>query len=340
MNNSKTYSIFIFLSIVLVAMFFVNLAVGSLAIPVSEVFSVLFKGEAGKPSWEYIVLGFRLPKAIVAILTGISLPIAGMLMQSLFRNPMAEPYVLGLSSGASLGVALVVLGAGFLPLGIQQYATSAYSLVLASVAGSFLVLFAVLLAINKVKSTATLLIIGLMFSSFAGAFVGVLSYFSTAEDLKRFTFWAMGSLSNHSWHDIFILFVATFAGIIICLFLIKSLNTLMLGESYAQTMGVNIRKTRYRIIIATGILTGSVTAFVGPIAFIGLAVPHISRIVFKTGNHFVLFFANMIIGAIVLLLSDTLSQIPGSSMVLPINAVTSIIGAPIVISMLLKHKNI
>lgn len=340
MNNSKTYSIFIFLSIVLVAMFFVNLTVGSLAIPVSEVFSVLFKGEAGKPSWEYIVLGFRLPKAIVAILTGISLPIAGMLMQSLFRNPMAEPYVLGLSSGASLGVALVVLGAGLLPLGIQQYATSAYSLVLASVAGSFLVLFAVLLAINKVKSTATLLIIGLMFSSFAGAFVGVLSYFSTAEDLKRFTFWAMGSLSNHSWHDIFILFVATFAGIIICLFLIKSLNTLMLGESYAQTMGVNIRKTRYQIIIATGILTGSITAFVGPIAFIGLAVPHISRIVFKTSNHFVLFFANMIIGAIVLLLSDTLSQIPGSSMVLPINAVTSIIGAPIVISMLLKHKNI
>jgi len=340
MNTRKTYSIFVFLSVVLVAMFFVNLAMGSLSIPVSEVFSVLFQGEASKPSWEYIVLGFRFPKAIVAILTGISLPIAGMLMQSLFRNPMAEPYVLGLSSGASLGVALVVLGAGFLPFGIQQYATSPYSLVLASVGGSFMVLSAVLIAINKVKSTATLLIIGLMFSSFSGALVGVLSYFSTSEDLKKFTFWAMGSLSNHSWQDILILFVATLTGIIICLFLTKSMNTLMLGESYGQTMGVNIKKTRYRIVIATGILTGSVTAFVGPIAFIGLAVPHISRIVFKTSNHFVLFFANMLIGAIVLLISDILSQIPGTSTVLPINAVTSIIGAPIVISMLLKQKNV
>lgn len=313
---------------------------GSLSIPVSEVFSVLFQGGASKPSWEYIVLGFRFPKAIVAILTGISLPIAGMLMQSLFRNPMAEPYVLGLSSGASLGVALVVLGAGFLPLGIQQYATSPYSLVLASVAGSFTVLFGVLLAINKVRSTATLLIVGLMFSSFSGALVGVLSYFSTAEDLKRFTFWAMGSLSNHSWQDIFILFITTLVGLSICLVLTKSLNTLMLGETYAQTIGVNIKKTRYQIIIATGILTGSVTAFVGPIAFIGLAVPHISRIIFKTSNHFVLFFANMIIGAIVLLVSDVLSQIPGSSIILPINAVTSIIGAPIVISMLLKQKSV
>ncbi|HLV46559.1 MAG TPA: iron ABC transporter permease [Flavobacterium sp.] len=339
MISRKTY-LFVFLFVVLVAMFFVNLAMGSLSIPVSEVFSVLFQGEASKPSWEYIVLGFRFPKAIVAILTGISLPIAGMLMQSLFRNPMAEPYVLGLSSGASLGVALVVLGAGFLPLGIQQYVTSPYSLVLASVAGSFTVLFGVLLAINKVRSTATLLIVGLMFSSFSGALVGVLSYFSTAEDLKRFTFWAMGSLSNHSWQDIFILFITTLVGLAICLVLTKSLNTLMLGETYAQTIGVNIKKTRYQIIIATGILTGSVTAFVGPIAFIGLAVPHISRIIFKTSNHFVLFFANMIIGAIVLLVSDVLSQIPGSSIILPINAVTSIIGAPIVISMLLKQKNV
>src|SRR5690606_2316654 len=263
MISRKTY-LFVFLFVVLVAMFFVNLAMGSLSIPVSEVFSVLFQGEASKPSWEYIVLGFRFPKAIVAILTGISLPIAGMLMQSLFRNPMAEPYVLGLSSGASLGVALVVLGAGFLPLGIQQYVTSPYSLVLASVAGSFTVLFGVLLAINKVRSTATLLIVGLMFSSFSGALVGVLSYFSTAEDLKRFTFWAMGSLSNHSWQDIFILFITTLVGLAICLVLTKSLNTLMLGETYAQTIGVNIKKTRYQIIIATGILTGSVTAFVGP----------------------------------------------------------------------------
>ena len=340
MTSKKTYLFLGLLSMILIGVFLLNIAIGSISIPVAEVFSVLIKGESSKPSWEYIILDFRLPKAIVAILTGISLPLAGMLMQSLFRNPMAEPYVLGLSSGASLGVALLVLGASFLPMGFQVAATSAYGLVLASVAGSFLVLFAILLAINKVKSTATLLIIGLMFSSFAAAFVGVLSYFSTAEDLKRFTFWAMGSLSNHSWNDILILFAATSVGAIICLFLIKSLNTLLLGESYAQTMGVQVKKTRYYIIIATGILTGSVTAFVGPIAFIGLAVPHISRIVFRTGNHFVLFFANIIIGAIVLLVSDTLSQIPGTSIVLPINAITSIIGAPIVISMLLKHKDI
>lgn len=341
MKVRKTYMILSGLALLLMIVFLLNLSVGSLMIPASEVFAILFTdAPRAKPSWVYIVTDFRLPKAIVAMLTGIALPIAGMLMQSLFRNPMAEPYVLGLSSGASLGVALVILGVSFLPLWLQPYLTSPYSLVLASVLGSFVVLSAVLLAINKVKSTATLLIIGLMFSSFSGALVGVLSYFSSAENLKRFTFWAMGSLSNHSWHDIIVLCMATLLGLLICLYLTKSLNSLLLGESYAQTMGVDIKKTRLYIIVATGILTGGITAFVGPVAFVGLAVPHISRIIFRSSNHFVLFFANMFIGAIVLLLSDMISQLPGSSMVLPINAITSIIGAPIVISMLLNQKRL
>ncbi len=332
--------LFCVLGAMLVVAFVVNLSMGSLHIPFSQIIDILLGKGAEKVSWEYIILNYRLPKALTAIMVGLSLSVCGMLMQTLFRNPMAESYVLGLSSGASLGVAIIILGAGFLPLFIKQYLVSAYAVVIASVMGSLIVLIVVLLVSRKVKDSMTLLIIGLMFASFTGAIVGVLSYFSTAEELQKYTFWALGSLGNQSWSNIAILFGSILTGAILSFLSLKTLNALLLGENYARSMGINIKKSRYIIIIATGILSGACTAFVGPVAFVGLAVPHISRMLFKTSNHFILFFANCFLGALVLLICDSLCQLPGEAFLLPINAVTSMAGAPVVIWLLINRKSI
>jgi len=326
------------LFLLLLLFFIINLSTGSVYIPFKKVVSILMFQECEKESWKYIILNYRLPKAIVAILVGIALSVSGMLMQTLFKNPMADPYVLGLSSGSSLGVALVILGSGLLPIAIKGFLTSSLAIVFASIIGSLAVLFIILLVARKVRDTMTLLIIGLMFGSFAAAIVGVLSYFSTAEDLKRFTFWALGSLGNLSWNIIAIMTMAIIIGLAISFRYIKTLNALLLGENYARSLGVNIKKSRLFIILATAILTGACTAFAGPIAFIGLAIPHISKIIFKSSNHFVLFFANILLGAIILLLCETLCQLPGESYTLPINAITSIIGAPVVIYLLLRKS--
>ena len=292
-----------------------------------------------KESWEIILWNFRLPKAFTAILVGMALSISGLLMQTLFRNPLAGPYVLGLSSGASLGVAFVILGAGFLPSFLATIFLSSYGIVLASALGSAFVLIAVLAVSQKLKDTMAILIVGLMFGSLTSAVVSVLSYFSTAEQLQKFTFWSLGSLANLSWSEVSLLFFITFIGITLSFLVIKPLDALLLGEKYAKSLGVNFKKTRYIIIFATSILAGSITAFVGPIAFIGLAVPHIAKLIFQTSNHFILFWSTLLIGAIILLFCDIIAQCPGQDITLPINAVTSIIGAPIVIWLLVRKRN-
>ncbi len=339
MEFSRRHSILIAaLLVTFLCAFLLNMSVGSVHIPVADTFRILTGGEAAKPSWEYILLSYRLPKALVAILVGLALPVSGLLMQTLFRNPMAEPYVLGLSSGSSLGVALVILGGSLFPAAVQHYFSSPFSISIASVSGSFIVLLVVLLVLQKVKDTMTLLVIGLMFSSFSGALVSVLTYFSSAEELQRFTFWAMGSLGNQTWTAIHIMMAGIIIGLLISIVTLKPLNAFLLGEKYAHSLGVPIVKIRYFIITATALLAGTATAFAGPIAFVGLAIPHITRITFKTSNHVVLFTGNLLIGSTVLLISDTLSQVPGASFVLPINAVTSILGAPVVIAILLKKR--
>ncbi|NHN27738.1 iron ABC transporter permease [Flavobacterium jejuense] len=317
-----------------------NISLGSIKIPFKEVINCLLGNDASKSSWEYIILNFRLPKAITAILVGIALSISGLLMQTLFRNPLAGPYVLGLSSGASLGVAIVVLGAGILPLSISRVFTSSYGLVLASGIGSSLVLLAVLFVSQRLKDTMSILIVGLMFGSLTSAIVSVLSYFTTAEQLQKYTFWQMGSLGNLSWHDVSFLSIITFIGISLSFLVIKPLDALLLGEKYANSLGVNFKKTRYIILFATSILTGSITAFVGPIAFIGLAVPHIAKLLFQTSNHFILFWSTSLLGAIILLFCDIVAQFPGNDITLPINAITSIIGAPIVVWLLVRKRRI
>lgn len=322
----------------MVCLFLINLSLGSVSIPLKEVFNSLFGGTTSKETWHYIIVNYRLPKAIAAILVGMGLSISGLLMQTLFRNPLAGPYVLGLSSGASLGVATVILGAAFLPESLATIMLSSYGIVLASSLGSFLVLMAVLAVSYRLRDTMAILIVGLMFGSLTSAIVGTLTYFSTAEQLQKFTFWSLGNLGNLSWTSIGILFVCVLIGLFLSLFSIKPLNALLLGENYARSLGLNYKRTRLIIIFATSVLAGSITAFAGPIAFIGLAVPHIAKLVFQTSNHTILFWSTLLFGASIMLICDSISQVPGGDITLPINAVTSVFGAPIVIWLLVRKR--
>ena len=340
MFSTRNTYLFALLSLLLLLALFLNISLGQVAIPIKEVIKSLFGSTASKETWEYIIVNFRLPKAITAILVGIGLSISGLLMQTLFRNPLAGPYVLGLSSGSSLGVAFLILGAGALPSVISTFLLSSYGIILASCLGSFSVLLLVLLISKYLRDTMTILIAGLMFSSFAGAIVSVLTFFSTAEKLQKFTFWSMGSIGNLSWQNIFILFIAVTLGLLLSLFSLKALDALLLGENYAKSLGLNINKSRRTLIFATSILAGSITAFAGPIAFVGLAVPHLAKLLFQTSNHRVLFWSTIQIGAIIMLFCDMISQMPGFDFTLPINAITSIIGAPVVIWLLVRKNRL
>ena len=340
MFQTKNTILFSILTLLLLLSLLMNISFGQVAIPFKEIFKSIFGSGAGKETWNYIIINFRLPKAITAILVGVGLSICGLLMQTLFRNPLAGPYVLGLSSGSSLGVAFVILGAGLLPPFLTEILLSPYGIILASCLGSFMVLLLIILVSRRLRDTATILIVGLMFSSFASAIVSVLTYFSTAEQLQKFTFWSMGNLGNLAWQNILILSILICIGLFLSLICIKPLDALLLGENYAKSMGVNIKKNRFLIIIATSILAGSITAFAGPIAFIGLAVPHIAKLLFQTSNHKILFWSTILIGGIIMLFCDTVSQLPGFDFILPINAITSIIGAPIVIWLLVKKRSL
>jgi len=341
LETQHTYrSHFVILILLVVLFFFINISLGTVSIPVKEVFSSLFGGEAIKSSWQFIILEYRLPKAITAILVGGGLAVSGLIMQTLFRNPLAGPFVLGLSSGASLGVALLILGAGVFSGTLGGLLLGPWSLVIASALGSFLVLLAVLAVTFKVKDTMTILIIGLMFGSVTSAVVSVLSYFSNAEQLQQFVFWSFGTLGNVSWNGILILSICVLIGLLICLSSIKSLNALLLGENYAKSMGVNLKKVTLLIIVATSFLAGGITAFAGPIAFVGLAVPHLTRQYFTTSNHFILLPAVFLSGAILMLFCDTVAQLPFSNFTLPINAITSLFGAPVVIWLLVRKRKL
>ena len=341
MNNRTSYTTyFTLLLILLLFFFFVNISLGSVAIPVKEVFAALFNFQTSNESWQYIITNFRLPKAITAVLVGSGLSISGLLMQTLFKNPLAGPFVLGISSGAGLGVALLILGSAIIGGGLLATGQSPLAIALAASFGAFLVLSVVMIMAHKVKNTMAILIIGLMFGSFTAAIISILAYFSSAENLQQYLFWSFGSIGNLSWNEIKVFTIIFILGIAMIVPGIKSLNTLLLGENYAKSMGVNIARTRNSILISTSILTGVITAFAGPIAFIGLAVPHITKLVFNTSNHKVLIPAVAIFGAMIMLISDTIAQLPNSEFVLPINAITTLFGAPVVIWLLTKKRTI
>ncbi|MBT8296701.1 MAG: iron ABC transporter permease [Maribacter sp.] len=339
METTNTYKLpFLLLHIALLLFLIINISLGSVSIPFKDTINAILGGELSNESWRYIIWNYRIPKAFTALLVGSGLALSGLLMQTLFRNPLAGPFVLGISSGASLGAALLIMGAslfsGLFSFGI----VNDVSLAVASSVGSFLVLLVVVVVASRIKDTMALLIIGLMFGSITAAVVSVLSYFTDAEKLQQFIYWSFGSVGNLSWQQLLLLLIIIFTGVVLSIVSIKPLNSLLLGENYARSLGVNLKKSRYIIIIATGLLAGGITAYAGPIAFIGLAVPHLTKQIFNTTDHKVLVPAVLVYGAILMLICDTIAQLPASANVLPINAITSIVGAPVVIWLLVRKK--
>lgn len=337
-SNTKHIRILLFLLFLVVVFFIIDIRLGSVNIPFSDVFSSFYTSDGSVT--EVIIKKYRLPKAITAILVGIGLSISGLLMQTLFRNPLAGPYILGVSSGASLGVALVILGSSFMPLFIQNMVQSSVSILLAAGFGSFLVLLLIVFISQKLKNTLIVLIVGVMLGSFTNALVSLLSYFGKADELQKYIVWNLGSLAHLSTENILSLALVVLIGFGFSLQMAKALDLLLLGENYAQSLGLPIKKTRLKIIAITGLVTGALTAFVGPIAFIGLAVPHIAKMIFKTSNHFILLISSALLGAISLLLCDVLSQQLLKNTVIPINVLTSLIAVPVIVYLVFNKQKI
>ncbi len=330
--KSRNVILFTSLTFLMMSLFLADLAWGSIHISLREIVSVFF-GKGGEGINSEIILNFRLPKAITAILAGASLSVAGLMMQTLFRNPLADPYILGVSSGASLGVALVMMAASILPI---AFLSSGWALIVAAIVGASVVLVLVVGVSFKVNNAVTLLIVGIMFGSIAGSLVSVLQNFSNPDAIKLFVMWTFGSLSAVTWNYMQVLLPVVLVGVGMAFFLQKPLDGLLLGENYARGLGISIQKTRFLIVIATGLLAGGITAFTGPIAFVGVAIPHIARGLFRTSTHKILLPASVVCGASLLLICDIITQIP--TYTLPINTVSALFGAPIIIWIILKKR--
>ncbi|NCP45315.1 MAG: iron ABC transporter [Flavobacteriales bacterium CG18_big_fil_WC_8_21_14_2_50_32_9] len=338
---NKISLLLVLLSISAVFFFIEDLFLGSVHIPFSNVIDILFTSSSEKLSWNIIVLESRLPRALTAILCGAALSISGLQMQTLFRNPLAGPYILGISSGAGLGVAIFIMGLGFLGISLTHLTwIGNYGIIISSIIGSSCVLFILLVSIIRLKDIMTVLILGIMIGSVASALISIIQYFSYDNSLKSFVMWMMGDLSNVSLAQLKILFPVVLLGLILSFLISKKLNTYLLGEDYAQSLGVNIKMTQFTIIIITAILAGSITAYCGPIGFVGIVVPHLARLISKSSNHIIIIPLSVLIGTNMLLISDIISQLPGSEKVIPINAITSLIGIPFIFWIIFKNKRI
>ncbi|MEO1165113.1 MAG: iron ABC transporter permease [Chloroflexota bacterium] len=342
LNLGLRPALLLVLAVALLAVFLMSISLGSVDIPLSQILIVLTGGEADRTSWTNIILKFRLPKATTAMLAGSALGVSGLLMQTFFRNPLAGPFVLGISSGASLGVALVVLGAGTVGGALLAGFGLQGDLLLAGAAaiGAGLTMVIVLLVASRVKSSMTLLILGLMMGYLVSALVSLLLYFAVPERIQAYISWTFGTFSGVTWNQMPILAGGVLIGLVIALLLTKSLNALLLGEGYARSLGMNLILTRIAIVSATALLAGAVTAFCGPIGFIGIAVPHLCRSLFNTSDHRILVPGTILMGAIVALIAALIAEVPGNNLVLPLNAVTALIGAPIVIGVILRQRNL
>lgn len=322
-----------------IVLFAINLFVGSVRISFDDILKVLLKDSADK-TLNVIIFDYRLPQALTALLAGAALAVAGLLMQTLFRNPLADPSMLGISSGASLGVGVVILLTG----AISGAAVSSFGwwstigVSLAAFIGAVLVLFVMLAFSARMKNMTTLIIIGLMIAYLAGSITDILKFFSLKEDIHAFVIWGMGSFSGVGNSKMAIFSISIIIGLVASFFLSKNLNILLLGEMYAENLGLNIRKNSIVIILISGYLTAIVTAYCGPIAFVGLAMPHIARFLFKSSDHRLLIPATMLIGMDMALLCNLIARMPGFDGNLPINAVTAFIGAPVVISVIMKSR--
>ena len=323
--RSRSAILFAMLAALTLFLFLLDLAVGAVAVPLGDVWAALTGGDCPRATAK-IILNIRLIKAVVALLAGAALSVSGLQMQTLFRNPLAGPYVLGISSGASLGVALVVL-AGF---------GSSIGIAGAAWLGAALVLVVIAAVGHRIKDIMVILILGMMFSSGVGAIVQILQYLSKEESLKAFVIWTMGSLGDGTFDQLAVLVPSIIAGLLLAVVTIKPLNLLLFGEEYAVTMGLNIRRSRGLLFLSTTLLAGTVTAFCGPIGFIGLAMPHVTRMLFRNSDHRVLVPGTVLSGAAVLLLCDLVSKM----FTLPINAITALLGIPIVVWVVLRNKSV
>lgn len=319
--------------------FAVNLALGSVNIPLQDIITILLGGEGAQPNWDRIVLVVRMPSAVTALLAGAGLAVSGLMMQTFFRNPLAGPFVIGISSGASLGVAVVVLSSGAVLLSTIGVGGT-LGIALAASLGAGLVMALVLLVARRVNNHMTLLIVGVMFGYATSAIVSLLMYFSRPEQIDNYVRWGFGSFGGVTWTTMRIYAPVIILALVIAMTLAKTLNSLLLGETYARSMGLDVKQARRWIILSTALLAGVTTAFCGPIGFIGLAVPHLCRAIFNTSDHRTLIPACIMMGASVALIADVVASMPGNmQMSLPLNAVTSLIGAPVVVWVILRRRN-
>lgn len=330
------------LAVSLPILFLINLAFGSVSIPLDQVANILTGGSSGKASWDFIILQSRLPQAITAIFCGASLAVSGLMLQTYFRNPLAGPSVLGISNGASLGVAIVMLALGGTlgaagEMGTGLKLTGSVLIIIAAFAGAVIVTMLYLVVTRFIKSNLVILILGIMVGYMTSSVVTLLNFFATVENVHSFVSWGMGSFSNVTTAQLPLLCGTSLIGIIIALALTKSFNMLLLGENYAANLGANLGRIRSMVLISTGILTAVTTAFCGPVSFIGLAVPHIARLLINSEDHRVLLPATLMSGAAIAMLCNIISVLP-QQMIIPLNAVTPLFGAPVIIYIILKRK--
>lgn len=336
MNKGTAYCLG--LGLVVIVLFALNLLLGSVKIPTADVVSILLGNEASKASWQFIVLESRLPQAITATLCGAALAVSGLMLQTAFRNPLAGPSVFGVNSGAGLGVALVMLFlGGGLSVGSVSI-TGFAAILLAAFVGAMTVMAIIFFFSTLVRNSVMLLIIGIMIGYISNSAISLLNFFATDEGVKSYMVWGMGSFGGVSMANMPVFAIVTLAGLFGALLLIKPLNALMLGDRYAENLGVNIMRVRNWLLIVTGLLTAITTAFCGPVAFIGLVVPHIARLLLTTDNHRQLLPATLLCGSVVALVCNLICYLPGESGVIPLNAVTPLIGAPVIIYVIARKR--
>jgi iron complex transport system permease protein len=333
---SKGVSYCLGLGLLIVILFILNLLMGSIRIPVSDVFSILLGNESEKASWRFIVLESRLPQAITAVLCGGALAVSGLMLQTAFRNPLAGPSIFGVNSGAGLGVALVMLLLGGSISAGSVSISGFVAILIAAFIGAMAVMAIIFFFSSIVRNNVMLLIIGIMIGYISNSAISLLNFFATDEGVKSYMVWGMGSFGGVSMNTMPVFASVTILGLIGALLLIKPLNALMLGDRYAENLGINILRTRNWLLIVTGLLTAITTAFCGPVAFIGLAVPHIARLILTTDNHRVLLPATILCGGVIALICNLICFLPGENGVIPLNAVTPIMGAPVIIYVIAK----
>lgn len=334
----RNVSIILLLVAGIIMLFAINLIVGSVRIPLADVCDILFDKFEGKESWKYIVMENRLPQALTAMLCGASLAVCGLMLQTAFRNPLAGPDVFGISSGAGLGVAIVMLFLGG-SVSTTLFTVSGFLAILTSAfIGAIVVTMIILFLSTMVRNSVLLLIVGLMVGYVSSSAVALLNFFASEEGVKSYMVWGMGNFGGVSMDHMLLFALLCLVGIIASIFLIKPLNIMLLGTQYAESLGINIRQIRNLLLVTVGLLTAVTTAFCGPISFIGLAIPHISRLLFRTDNHQILLPGTVLTGAVIALFCNLVCYLPGELGIIPLNAVTPLIGAPVIIYVIIKRR--